>query len=777
MVRALQDQTSHVKTPKIWPPNWLPVLALVLIASVWPLVGHGARQAWLKNQNRVEDWLPESFPETQRLKAFFERFGSDEFLMISWSGCTLDDPRCSLLVGRLLQPAENGQHYFQRAFSGRDLLATLMARQSGRDERSARMRLDGVFIGENSQQSAVIALVSQAGIDDRRSAMNWAWNAAEVATQLPRSDIHMAGSTADSVAVNAASTERLAELNFLSFAICLAILFVSLRNIWLVGVLFLGAIFNQQLALAIIYYSGGHVDAIQLLVANLSFVLTISAGLHYLGYYYDASHERVQSPAWTALRRACLPSVLATATTAMGFVSLCGSEIVPIARFGFYSAIVVPLNACLIVTGVAFHVTWCSRSSWKLKWLVKERLNGDEAKWSRWLVARLHRRSFLVLIIWMLTIVGVGLGITSLQTSVGTHQLLSTNDKLIHDYAWLESRIGPLVPIELVLRFQRQDLAEPLERIKLLDELRQEFERVPRVEVTWSALNLLPPLPQTQGMRGVIQRAVLSKAITNGEHDFQEMRLFYQNEYEQCWRISGRVSGSVRPDYSTLLDDVENAVERFRKKSVDRVAVDISGGVPFVYRTQRQLLRDLLSSFTWAFIMIALTMILLFRSLRGGLVSMLPNITPAAIVFGLIGWCGLEVELGTVLTASVIMGVCVDDTLHLLTHFRMSRAKGLEPAAAVEEALANCGGAMVQTAVVCGVGMLVFVLSPFTPVARFAWLTFALLMVGLVSDLILTPAILLSPFHRCFFREPDRKSAHEFHDLKSHLGAASTEVV
>lgn len=59
---------------------------------------------------------------------------------------------------------------------------------------------------------------------------------------------------------------------------------------------------------------------------------------------------------------------------------------------------------------------------------------------------------------------------------------------------------------------------------------------------------------------------------------------------------------------------------------------------------------------------------------------------------------------------------------------------------------------MTQTALVCGLGMLVFALSPFTPIARFAWLTFALLMVGLISDLVLTPAILLSPFHRVFTR-------------------------
>ena len=60
---------------------------------------------------------------------------------------------------------------------------------------------------------------------------------------------------------------------------------------------------------------------------------------------------------------------------------------------------------------------------------------------------------------------------------------------------------------------------------------------------------------------------------------------------------------------------------------------------------------------------------------------------------------------------------------------------------------------MIQTALVCGLGMLVFAFSPFTPVARFAWLTFALLMVGVVSDIVLTPAMLLSPLHHLFYWE------------------------
>ncbi len=737
-----------------WPPKWLPPLAVAVILLIWPIVIFGARQAWLNHQNRVEDWLPASFPETQSLEKFSKRFGNDEFLMISWPECHLDDSRCDQLIQKMLSPASDGKIYFAKAFSGQDLLQSLKTSQPAMDERLLRLRLAGLFIGKDLEQSSVVALVSRAGLDDRSAAIDWAWQAAEQATKLARDEIHMAGSTADSVAVDAASERGLVELNLLSSFLCFVILLASLRNIWLVGTVFFGALLNEHLALAIIHFSGAQIDTVLLLVANLSFVLSISAGLHYLGYFYAAEREGKVSPAWAALQASFLPSLLAAATTSMGFISLCTSEIVPIRRFGIYAATVVPINAFLIVTILVIHATWASRRNWRWQLVPSSSLYTKHFRLVHIFVSKLQKYPRAILSIWLVTVVVCGAGITRLTTSVGTHKLLPSDDKLLRDYAWLESKIGPLVPIEFVIRFDRNDLRGSLERIHTLDVLRRELHRVPSMLGSWSVINLLPPLSESRGIRGVIERSILGKSIENSRQHFQDMRLLFENENEQCWRISGRVSGANAPNYEQLLADADRAIVRFRQQVSDTtIQIDISGGIPFVYRTQRQLLIDLLSSFSTAFAMIAVTMMLLFRSIRAGLLSMLPNVTPAAFIFGLMGWFGMEVELGTVLTASVIMGVCVDDTLHLISHFCMLRMKGLEPVPAIEYALANSGGAMLQTATVCGVGMLVFAFSPFTPIARFGWLTFVLLMVGLVSDLILTPAILLTPLHRCFFRE------------------------
>ncbi len=759
------DRSQFVNSSPSWPPVWLPVVAVLVALVTWPIIAYGAKQAWAKSKNRVEDWLPGSFPETKALYAFFDQFGSDEFLMISWLGCNLDDVRASDLATLLVQPATDGSTYFAKADSGRGIVDGLLDSQRMTKPQAIK-RLTKIFVGPDQKQSCVIALVSQAGIDDRHAAVDWAWRAAEQATKLPTNDIHIAGTTADSVALDEASNAYLVHLNMASLLVCFVILMVSLRNLWLVGTIFIAALLNQQLALAIIYFSGGHVDSVQLLVANLAFVLTISAGLHFLGYFRDAVRERVHSPAIAAVRKAFLPSALAAATTSLGFISLCSSELVPIRSFGLYAAIVVPLNAFLVVGILAIHVTWTHSRNWR--WhpmsLYREAANEPTSTnpmahhWSAVLVKILLTRPLTILTLWLVIVLCVGVGVTRLKTSVGTHKMLSPDTKLIRDYAWLESHIGALVPIELVLHFPKDSNGSTFtlfERLRSLDRLRRGFQSIPEIQSTLSVLNFMPALPYDASVRSTAIKSVITANANQSMERFKEMRVMYEDDHEQCWRLSGRVAGSTTTDYEQILSQVQIAIASFHsEEKYGSIQVDVSGGVPFIYRTQRQLMVDLLSSFSSAFAMIAITMALVFRSVRAGLLSMLPNVTPAAIVFGIMGWVGLEVELGTVLTASVMMGVCVDDTLHLVSHFRSLRSVGMSPAMAVEEALSNCGGAMLQTALVCGVGMLVFALSPFTPVSRFAWLTFSLLMIGVISDLVLTPAILLSPLHRAFYREP-----------------------
>jgi predicted RND superfamily exporter protein len=180
------------------------------------------------------------------------------------------------------------------------------------------------------------------------------------------------------------------------------------------------------------------------------------------------------------------------------------------------------------------------------------------------------------------------------------------------------------------------------------------------------------------------------------------------------------------------------------------VAAIYTGLVPVVYKAQRTLLESLIESTVWAFVMIAIVMVMVVRSVRAGLLSMLPNIFPVVIVFGAMGWGKILVDIGSMMTASVAMGVAVDDTIHFLTWFRRGLDEGLKRRDSILQAYERVGMAMTQTTAIGGLGLSIFAFSTFTPTQRFGTLMLALLATALIGDLIFLPALLASPLGRVF---------------------------
>lgn len=232
-----------------------------------------------------------------------------------------------------------------------------------------------------------------------------------------------------------------------------------------------------------------------------------------------------------------------------------------------------------------------------------------------------------------------------------------------------------------------------------------------------------------------------------------------------------------------------------------------TGIIPIVYKAQRSLLQSLIESIGLAFIMISLVMMLLLRewrspvgpdnllNIRGGMISMLPNVFPIVMVFGFMGhmnqWYGgtadcFLVDIGSMMTASVAMGVAVDDTIHFLNWYRYALAKGLPRKKAIKEAYSRVATAMTQTTLIGGFGLSAFALSTFTPTQRFGVLMLVLLVMALVGDLILLPALLAGPLGKYFGKErpqtdePEQGSADgepTFRLVGDQNGPATGEVV
>jgi len=592
--------------------------------------------------------------------------------------------------------------------------------------------------------------------------------AADRVAGLSSQAIHVAGPTIEGVAVDEASQSGLLALNLASFAICLAIMVVCLGSLRAALLVFLIALFNEQLSMALVHYTGCHLDSILLLTANLTFVVTVSIGIHLVNYYRDAMITgNLEDAVARACRAAWTPTFLATLTTALGLVSLTVSRIRPITRFGAYSAASISIGMLVVIVYVALHFQIWPLRRWNAAIQPDKPAEPGPAK--RRLVALLTAFQWPILLTAFAVLMGGGLGTLRLRTSVGLNDLLPSRSRVIQDYAWLEDHIGPLVPVEVLIEMPRGDDRQLLAQFRTIRAAHEALQAVDPRDAVISSATFAPEPPRSGGFRQVAQAAVFRKRLMSSQDQLRELGYLTVDSETNYWRITLRTSSSRRSDYGALLAALRRTVvETVHVEGMvapDRIIV--CGGVPLIFQAQQQLLKDLIISYVLSFALIAIALMLVFRSVACGALCIIPNILPSAMVFGLMGWIDMPVELGTILTASAALGISVDDALHFITWFQRRISVGGSAAEAVSFAYRRCALAMIQTTLICSLGLVVFALSPFAPIARFGMCMFVLLLIALLGNLIVLPAILLSPLGRPFLPKPQATRACIFQEDKT----------
>jgi predicted RND superfamily exporter protein len=288
-----------------------------------------------------------------------------------------------------------------------------------------------------------------------------------------------------------------------------------------------------------------------------------------------------------------------------------------------------------------------------------------------------------------------------------------------------------------------------------------------------SAATFLPEMAETGSLRSATRRAIAARRLERSLTADDTMK-YVRNvaaadstvarqeaeqssgdapapAEDQLWRVTARVPALCDIDYGTLLELVrtEIAPAVAAAGGADRgISASCTGVMPLVHSIQHALLGDLFRSFLTALGIITVVMIAVERSVGTGLLAMVSNVFPMLLLFGLLGWTRTPLDIGSVMTASIALGMAIDGTLHFLTFYRRTRDAGGSPERAVRAAFRHCAGALVECAIVCGLGILVFAASSFAPTSRFAVMLAGLLGAALVGDLVLLPALLVGPVGR-----------------------------
>ncbi len=203
-----------------------------------------------------------------------------------------------------------------------------------------------------------------------------------------------------------------------------------------------------------------------------------------------------------------------------------------------------------------------------------------------------------------------------------------------------------------------------------------------------------------------------------------------------------RVMMRIRDVGSAGMQDLINELNEILQREIPKdVEYHITGDAYLHAVCMDAFVRDLFSSLVAATGVIFLLITLLFRSLRIGLISAIPNIFPLIMTLGYMNLRGYELTAGNVIVFAISLGIAVDDTIHFLARYRDER-KVCSNIDAIQKTLMSSGRAIVLTSVLVVSGLSILVFSDFVPTRRFAELTAITMCSALPGDVILLPALL-----------------------------------
>ena len=160
-------------------------------------------------------------------------------------------------------------------------------------------------------------------------------------------------------------------------------------------------------------------------------------------------------------------------------------------------------------------------------------------------------------------------------------------------------------------------------------------------------------------------------------------------------------------------------------------------------RLNQKITVELLQGFTLSFILITLTMIIGLKSLRYGLLSIMPNLFPATIVFGIWGLFVGELNPYILMLFSISIGLVVDDSVHVLSKYIRARKDGLLPNEAVQYSIERAGSAITITTMSLAIGTCILLFSSTIYFQSVAQMLTPIIVMALVLDLLFLPPLLI----------------------------------
>ena len=500
---------------------------------------------------------------------------------------------------------------------------------------------------------------------------------------------------------------------------------VALGLVWTVGVM---------------GWVGHDLNIVTTLIPPLVLVLGFAYATHVVASFQTSEgDDRVQR----ALARVAFPVTFTALTTAAGFISLLANGLEVIRGFGIFS--VVSTMATLLAALTLVPLMLPGRKTGRAKFTIPE---------SNWLDRRFRavadfdiRYATPILVVAAVVLIASTWSATKIEVNLPVIENFGPETEIRLAYEEVDRLFGGANQFYVMLRAREPGAFERPELLREVASLQEWLIAQPEIGATTSVVQYLEVLNEALG-----PEEIPTRRIPDSENLIAQLLLFGANEEldvlldraHQVITVMVRSTETETHEFALLARRIDARLAELP----DEISGHTTGNAILLTRAANRIALGQALSLLAASAMIGLLLIAYFKSVRLGLYALIPNLMPVLLYFGLLGATGVTLNNSTALMGSIVLGIAVDDTLHLLVEYRRALRGDVDVEEALRHALVHVGRPITCTTLAICVGLLVVGGSDLRNQAEFGMLGSATLAIAWLVDITVTPALCLRLIRR-----------------------------
>jgi predicted RND superfamily exporter protein len=477
------------------------------------------------------------------------------------------------------------------------------------------------------------------------------------------------------------------------------------------------------------------------IVPILLIIVGSTEDIHLLSEFRRAQKQGMETP--SAIRymssRMARTVALTFITTYVGFLSVGLSRIEVLWQFGLVASTGLLFNYIVTVTLIPSLLSVVG--SWQLDgkshFIHARDTRLGKAYW-QWL----HRKRWIILILLAGSTLLAALGIPTIQVNHNTLESLGRNSEVRKQVEAVNSRLAGLETFSVILD---SGIEDTFLKVKYLEEAAKIQTFIAKQEFSRSTTSFVDYLSLLNGAFQEIDQPLMPESddVVNELMiflDHKHVSAYVSNDYSRM-RILVRHNAASSQD----LERFVGALKQFLDTHLDPgLKARITGSSVLTLSATQSMIDGQLQSISMLLIFFVVIISILFTDLRVGLLAALPNAFPVVVLFGVMGYAEIPLNIGTAMAAAIAIGIAVDDTMHFMLRYNQELKISRRQTLAMHITISSEALPVLSTSTALIAGFLIFTLSDFQPIVMFGMLSALVIATALVADFMITPLAISS---------------------------------